>query len=65
MKKISTAERIGFHRMIWGGPDPEIVQLKHCIASLREALGDIAIGVQGLGVLSKDNMRRRALEALR
>ena len=43
MKKIRTAERLEFHRMVWGGPDPEIVQLKYNIASLREALGDIAI----------------------
>ena len=65
MKKISTAERVEFHRMVWGGPDPEIIQLKYDIASLREALSDIAVGVYGQGVLSKDSMRRRALEALR
>ncbi len=65
MKKINAAERLEFHRSVWGGDDPEVVYLKLYIASLREALGDIAVGVHGLGVLSKDNMRRRAIEALR
>ena len=43
----------------------ERLALKKEITRLREALEDIAIGVYELGPLSKDNMIRRALAALK
>jgi hypothetical protein len=45
--------------------DLQTLDLLREICALREALEDIAIGIHDLGILSKDNMRRRALEALK
>ena len=63
------AERAAFARMVDGADEREwrLERLRLLMDNtrLREVLNDIAMGVNGFGVLSKDNMRRRALKAVR